>query len=259
VPGAPLFRIADLSTVWVNAEVPEAQASLVRPGSRVAAKVPAYPEATFEGRVGAILPEVAAATRTLRARIELANPGVRLKPGMFATLVFEELKRDKSVVVPSEAVIRTGTRDVVIVSLGEGKFRAQDVEVGAEAGGKSEVRKGLQAGDEVVLSGQFLIDSEASLSSTVSRLDGGEKVNAKTNAVKGTGKVLSANADEGYVELDHDPIPALKWPSMKMGFQVADKHALHGLKEGDRVEFEVDPKPNSEGEFQITKIKRAGR
>ena len=257
--GAPLFRIVDLSTVWVNAEVPESQAGWLRPGSPVSARVAAYPQQKFEGKVGAILPEVNAATRTVRSRIELANPGARLKPGMYAQLSFEMKEGKKGVLVPSEAVIRTGTRDVVLVAMGDGQFRAVDVEVGTEARGQSEVRKGLQAGDRVVLSGQFLIDSEASLSATVARLEGssGDKPrDEKAPTHQGTGKVLSVDADSGYIELDHDPIASLKWPAMKMGFQVEDRHALHAFKEGDRVRFQLDAKPDSEGNFLIRKIER---
>ena len=156
--GSLLFRLVDLSTVWINAEVPEAQAGFVRPGSTVQARVSAYPERSFEGRVGAILPEVNVATRTLRARIELPNPDERLKPGMYATLEFVGEAGGDFVLVPSEAVIRTGTRDVVILALGEGRFRAAEVQVGSERGGQSEIRSGVQAGDSVVLSGQFLIE-----------------------------------------------------------------------------------------------------
>ena len=195
----------------------------------------------------------------VRARIELANPGARLKPGMYAQLSFEMKEGKKGVLVPSEAVIRTGTRDVVLVAQGEGKFRAVGVEVGTEARGQSEIRKGLQAGDKVVLSGQFLIDSEASLSATVARLEGAsgeisQGDEAKTHA--GTGKVLSVDADSGYVELDHDPIAALKWPRMSMGFQVEDRHSLHELKAGDRVQFQLLAKPDKEGNFLIRKIER---
>ncbi|MGQ0651541.1 MAG: efflux RND transporter periplasmic adaptor subunit, partial [Betaproteobacteria bacterium] len=157
--GSPLFKIVDLSTVWINAEVPEAQAAWLRPGTLVEARVAAYPDSAFKGKVGAILPELSTATRTVRARIELPNPGARLKPGMYATLSFAAAHGGQAVLVPSEAVIRTGTRDVVIVALGEGRFRAADVQVGAEAGGRSQIRQGLKAGERVVLSGQFLIDS----------------------------------------------------------------------------------------------------
>jgi Cu(I)/Ag(I) efflux system membrane fusion protein len=250
-PGAPLFRIVDLSTVWVNAEVPEAQAAWLRPGSPVSARVAAYPQATFEGRVGAILPEVTAATRTLRSRIELKNPESRLKPGMFATLVFRGERRGDAVLVPSEAVIRTGSRDVVIVALGEGRFRATPVEVGAEAGGQSEIRKGLQAGDSVVLSGQFLIDSEASLGATLSRLEAAEQAAA---AHKSRGKVKELDANAGRVELEHEPIPAMQWPAMSMGFIVEDKAQLSGLKKGDVVEFEVRAKPDKDGNYLVPRI-----
>ena len=152
--GTTLFRLVDLSTVWVNAEIPEAQTGWVRPGGKVEARVAAYPGMTFEGRVGAILPEVNMATRTLRARIELANPGARLKPGMFATLSFFGSRSKDTVLVPSEAVIRTGERNVVVVALGEGKFAPMQVEVGLEHGGQSEIRKGIGTGAKVVLSGQ---------------------------------------------------------------------------------------------------------
>ena len=244
--GSALFRLVDLSTVWVNAEVPEAQASRVRPGSVAQARVTAYPDEVFEGKVGAILPEVNAATRTLRARIELANPGGRLKPGMYATLEFAAGEAKDAVLVPSEAVIRTGTRDVVIVALGDGRFRAAQVEVGAESGGQSEIRSGLKAGDQVVLSGQFLIDSEASLAATISRLD--------VPAHKGRGVVLSVDAQGGRVELEHEPMPSLQWPAMSMGFAVADKSQLGALKPGDRVEFELRPKPDAQGNYMIERI-----
>ena len=250
-PGMTLFRIVDLSTVWVNAEVPETQAALVRPGSRVTAQVAAYPGAKFEGKVGAILPEVNAATRTLRTRIELANPGTRLKPGMFATLTFSSGAR-QAVLVPSESVIRTGQRDVVILALGEGKFRAVPVEVGTESGGQSEIRKGLKPGDKVVLSGQFLIDSEASLSGATARLEGADERH------KGRGKVLSVDPAAGRVELDHEPIPGMQWPAMRMGFMVEDKGQLAGLKNGDIVQFEVKPKPDQDGNYVVGKISREG-
>jgi membrane fusion protein, copper/silver efflux system len=248
MPGATLFRLVDLSTVWVNADVPETQASWVTPGAKVVARVPAYPERAFEGTVGALLPEVNAATRTVRTRIELANPDALLKPGMYATIFFQQGAKRDAVLVPSEAVIRTGTRDVVIVALGDGRFRAAPVEVGAESGGQSEIRKGLQAGDHVVLSGQFLIDSEASLSATVGRLEG------TPGTHKGRGVVEGVDADRGRVELDHEPVPSLQWPRMTMEFVVEDKSQLAKLKKGTAVEFELRAKPDAEGNWVISRI-----
>ena len=259
--GMTLFRIAGLSTVWVVAQVPEAQAGWLVPGSQVEARVPAYPGETFAGRVGAILPEVNAATRTLRARIEVANPGAKLKPGMYATVAFIGQVRE-SVLVPAEAVIRTGQRNVVILTEGEGKFRSLEVEVGAESGADVEIRKGLKAGDKVVVSGQFLIDSEASLRSTLARLESaGEKpADGKTPAThRGKGKVTSVDAAKGRVEVEHGPIPSMKWPAMSMGFSVADKKQLKSLKKGDAVEFEVRGKPAEDGGYVIEKIAPGGK
>jgi len=168
--GAPLFRINGLSTVWVNAEVPESLAAQVRPGSAVEARAPALGGKTFNGKVTAILPEVNPATRTLKMRVELANPAGALVPGMFATVLLKPVARVEMLQVPSEAVITTGKRSVVVVALGEGRFAPVDVEIGMEANGQTEIRKGLEAGQQVVVSGQFLIDSEASLKGVTARM-----------------------------------------------------------------------------------------
>ena len=252
--GATLFRIVDLSTVWISAEVPEAQAGWLVPGSRVEARVPAFPDQVFAGRVGAILPDVNTVTRTVRARIELANPGARLKPGMFATLSLSSGRATQAVLVPSEAVIRTGERSLVMLAEGEGKFRQQDVEVGIEMGGSTEIRKGLKAGDQVVLSGQFLIDSEASLKAGLSRMEAPAKPGVVLH--KGRGVVTGVSAPDGYLELKHDPIPSLKWPVMQMGFLVSDKKLLEGVKKGDTVEFEMRGLPNKDGDFVVEKLQR---
>ena len=168
--GALLFRINGLDPVWVNAELPESQVSLVRPGNAVEARAPALPGFLFKGRVSALLPEINAATRTLKARVELANPGNRLVPGMFATINFTPATRREALLVPAEAVIQTGQRSVVIVAQEDGKFAPVDVETGIEAEGRTEIRKGLAAGQKVVVSGQFLIDSEASLKAATTRM-----------------------------------------------------------------------------------------
>lgn len=168
--GAMLYRINGLGSVWVYAEVPESRASLVRIGSSVEARTPAFPEQVFKGRIAAILPEVNKDTRTLKARVEIANAGGRLTPGMFASIDFTPSVKKAALVVPSEAVIQTGSRRLVIVQSDEGKFQPTDVETGAEANGQTEIRKGLTAGQKVVVSSQFLIDSESSLKGTTSRM-----------------------------------------------------------------------------------------
>lgn len=168
--GAPLFRINGLDTVWVNAEVPESQAAQVHPGTPVEARAAALPDVVFKGKVSALLPEVNATTRTLKARIELANPHGVLVPGMFAGVTFNPAQQGEVLLVSSEAVIQTGTRSVVMLAQGDGKFLPVEVETGREADGKTEVRKGLEAGQKIVVSGQFLIDSEASLKGTATRM-----------------------------------------------------------------------------------------
>ena len=168
--GAPLFRINGLGSVWIYAELPESAAARVRPGAAVEVRTPASPETVFKGRVGALLPEVNAQTRTIKARIEVANPTGRLVPGLFASVDFVPTTAVEMVVVPSEAVIVTGKRAVVFVAEGDGKFRAVEVEPGVEAKGMTEIRKGLDAGQKVVVSGQFLVDSDASLKGATTRL-----------------------------------------------------------------------------------------
>jgi Cu(I)/Ag(I) efflux system membrane fusion protein len=171
MPGDPLFRINGLETVWVHAAVPEAQVGLIPPGSRVEVRATAWPGATFEGRVLALLPEIDAATRTLPVRVAVDNPERKLAPGMFVSLDFEAVAGDPQLVVPSEAVIVTGERSVVIVAREGGGYDVAEVETGAEADGRTTILSGLREGQPIVLSGQFLIDSEASLRSAVTRLE----------------------------------------------------------------------------------------
>ena len=128
------------------------------------------PGTTFEGTVQAILPEVNPLTRTLKARVELANPGARLVPGMFVSMQFTDLRAEKALLVPTEAIIQTGRRTIVMLAEDGDRFRPVDVEAGIETNGQTEIRRGLQAGQRVVVSSQFLIDSEASLRGVEARL-----------------------------------------------------------------------------------------
>ncbi|GAA4030353.1 efflux RND transporter periplasmic adaptor subunit [Actimicrobium antarcticum] len=168
--GAPLMRLNGTGTVWINAEIAESQAAQVRPGMTVEARTAALPAVVFKGTVSALLPQVTQATRTLIARIELANPSGQLAPGMFVTLQFAATTTAPVLLVASEAVIRTGTRTVVMVAQGDGKFAPVDIEAGTESNGQTVVLKGLAAGQKVVTSGQFLIDSDASLKGVGARM-----------------------------------------------------------------------------------------
>jgi Cu(I)/Ag(I) efflux system membrane fusion protein len=248
--GATLFRINGLATVWVNAEVPESQAGSLKPGAQAQAAVPAYPGEKFVGRLTAILPEVSPATRTVKARVEIANPGGKLKPGMFATVEFISPERKRVLLVPSEAVIRTGQRDVVVIADtardGKQRFKTVEVEVGAESEGMTEIRKGLERGMKVVTSGQFLIDSEASLKAGGTRL-----VDAPAAGVhRGEGRVEKVG--KNAVTLSHGPIPSMQWGEMTMDFAAPKTGIPPGIKEGDRVKFEF--RQGGQGAFELTAI-----
>ena len=255
-PGLALFRLAGLGSVWVNAEVPEAEAGLVRIGAPVTARATAFPDTVYTGTVAALLPDVNATTRTIKARIVLANPGGRLKPGMFATIEFGSTAKPV-LMVPAESVIHTGRRTVVILAEGGGKFRPVEVEAGRENAGMTEIRKGLTSGQKVVASGQFLIDSEASLKSTLTRLEssqGPEKADAAGGKHTGSAKVNAIDAANGKIKLNHGPIPSMKWPAMTMGFRVEDKSQLSNIKPGDDIEFELRGEPDKEGDYSITRL-----
>jgi membrane fusion protein, copper/silver efflux system len=237
-PGAMLFRINGLGTVWANAEVPESQAVWLRPGAKVRAKSPAVPGAVFEGKVQALLPEVNPATRTLKARMELANAGGRLAPGMFVTMTFTDTPTAKALVVPSDAVIQTGKRTVVMLAETDGHFRPVDVEPGIESGGRTEIKRGLAAGQHVVVSSQFLIDSEASLRGLESRLNAEPPAAAASAAAsyaaEGTVEAIASDA----LTISHAPIAALQWPAMTMEFKLPTSGLPAGLAVGDRIHFE---------------------
>jgi Cu(I)/Ag(I) efflux system membrane fusion protein len=174
MPGAALFRINGLETVWVNAQVPEAQVSMIPIGSSATVHATAWPDATFKGRVAALLPDVDPQTRTLPVRIVIQNSDFRLAPGMFVSLEFEGKAGQAQLVVPTEAVIVTGERNVVIVARDGGGFDVAEVTLGIETEGKTAILSGLEEGQPIVVSGQFLIDSEASLKSALSRLSTAE-------------------------------------------------------------------------------------
>src|ERR1700676_5686488 len=171
-PGTTLFKLADLTSVWITAEVPETQAAWLKPRDPAEIEVPARPGERFAGRVDYLYPELAQATRTLKVRVVVKNPSKHLQPGMFAAAHFHGAAQQQVLTVPSEAVIKTGTRSVIIVADDVTHFRPVLVRVGAEQGGRSEILEGLDLGQSVVASGQFLIDAEANLRGAFDNLAG---------------------------------------------------------------------------------------
>ncbi len=169
-PGMNLFAIADLSKVWLIAQIPEGQGGSALQGQSAEARVVALPAHTFRGRVDYVYPELVSETRTLKARIVFENPRIELKPGMYADVILQSAAGPSALQMPSEALIRTGTRTTVVVADGGGRFHPVEVVAGEESNGKVAIFKGLNAGDQVVTSGQFLIDSEANLRGAFSHM-----------------------------------------------------------------------------------------
>jgi Cu(I)/Ag(I) efflux system membrane fusion protein len=231
--GMPLLEVTDLSRVWVVAEVVEDQAAWITPGKSAEITLAARPGEVFEGRVDYVAPKLDPATRTVPVRIVLDNPGLKLKPGMYANVTLYGGKGEKGVVVPSEAVIHSGKRSIVLVAQGEGRFTPVAVRTGMESAGQTLILAGLKGGEQVVTSGQFLIESEANLKGVLDRLQGPEQTWA------GTGQITAVDADKGLMEMAHDPIPAIDWPAMTMPFIVSDPKLLAGLKQGQKVGFDL--------------------
>lgn len=166
-PGDMLYRIADLSTVWVLADVFEQDLGLVRPGEDVQVTVPAYPDRAFAGKVAFIYPTINKETRTAKIRIELPNPDLTLKAEMYATAEIAAPVSAPVVAVPDSAVLDSGARQVVLLDRGDGRFEPRQVKLGQKAGGYVEIREGVAAGDMVVVGANFLIDAESNLRSAL--------------------------------------------------------------------------------------------
>ena len=252
MPGDLLFRINGIDTVWVTAAVPESQAMLVRPGTAVTARSAAIPGETFAGTVETLLPSVDAVTRTIEARIELENPGRSLVPGMFVSVALAG-PASESLLVPTEALIETGRRTVVIRAEPGGTFAPVDVETGLTADGQTEILSGLNEGDSIVASGQFLIDSEASLTSAITRM--GTPTEMRNEIVTHSGEGRIEAFAPGQVTLSHGPIPSMQWGEMTMGFELPPDVADTLLDVGDAVDFDFVMR--DDGRAEITAIRPA--
>jgi len=161
-PETRLYTVADLSTVWVYAQVFQTDLGKIATGDPATVTVDAYPGAEFRGRVDQVLPQVDMATRTTRVRLVFANPGLKLKPGMFVNVRFRPFL-GRRLVVPASAVFHSGLRQLLFVSQGEGRLEPREIELGARAGEEYVVLKGLKEGETIVTSANFLIDSESQL------------------------------------------------------------------------------------------------
>ena len=248
-PGESIVTIQGLGRVLVIVDVPEASLGNIHVGQPAEISFPAYPGDIRQGRVDYIFPSLNMQSRTAQVRITLPNPGGRLKSGMFANVTVQGTG-GMATVVPSEAVIDTGRRQVVVVKRG-GSFVPQEVRIGRDYDQWTEIVAGLRPGEQVVSSGQFLIDSEASLSGFLSRLSNPQA--APPKQAVGRGIVTSVDGAHRLVKIQHGAIPELGWPAMAMTFQVRQPGMLRGLRRGLRVEFAVNARPEG-GRYIIERI-----
>lgn len=294
--GSSFMQISDLSQVWVIAEIPERDAARLKLGLAAEVQLQSLPGEVFKGKVDYLYPMLNEASRTIQVRIELPNKGNRLRPGMYTNIAFTG-QTHEALSVSSESIIATGKRKIVIVKEGDlkksGGYRPVDITTGQERDSSTEILSGLTEGEEVVVSGQFLIDSEASLSGVLARLSNQNQPNqnqlqqdksmensmsdmhdmpmskdkpmsaekmALNKMPRGRGKVVDIDIKSGHVTLNHEPIKDLGWPSMTMGFKVKDSQQLSKLRVGDEVTFdlkaEAPEKSDMPAEYMIDRVEK---
>lgn len=234
--GQTLATIKGINPIWLEAAVPEKQIAGIKRGSKVEVTFTAYPQ-IVSGKVIDILPTLDTTSRTIKVRIELPNKKAQLKPGMFASVKLSS-NPQSSLIVPEQAVIRTGTRNIVIVAHEQGRFEPVVVQLGQSDGNKIAILEGLKVGQKVVISGQFLIDSEANLQGVLDKLNTGKSITpsqaVKTSKYQGIGKVEKVTAQE--VTISHQAIPELGWGAMTMSFK-QPVQPFTQIQQGDQVNF----------------------
>lgn len=278
-PGEVLFKLADLSSLWLQAQVSEQDQGVLRLGQNVEVKVDAYAGERFSGKVSFIAPVLDEQTRTVRVRVELPNKDARLRPGMYANIVIADTTT--VLAIPRSAVIDSGTRQVVLVQLAPGRFEPREVHLGGQGDDAVEVLSGVVEGEQVVTSANFLIDAESNLKSALagfaahsahasptptpavpaaqvaerSTPDAPVTPRQKTAVGHQVQGVLEAIRADGSVSITHQPVKSLEWPGMTMDFVLANPALTEGIKTGDAITFEiVARKP---GEWVITKLQAA--
>ncbi|MBL0910207.1 efflux RND transporter periplasmic adaptor subunit [Pectobacterium carotovorum] len=239
-PAQPLFELASLNPVWVDVDYPEAQAAQLTIGSDISATSRAWPDKTFHGKVSELLPILDSTTRTLKARVVLDNPQQQLKPGMYLTVQLSHAQAQPRLAIPQEALLVSGSQNRVLLSDGNGHFTPRNVTAGATLGDWVEIIEGLKAGDNVVTSGQFLIDSEASLRSALPQFDTETSANPATptapTGYRTQGVIRAINGNQATIE--HEAVPALNWSPMTMDFTLPSSGLPQGVGIGSTVSFQ---------------------
>ena len=254
-PGTAIYRIADLSTVWVIADVYEQDLARVKIGQPAQVQVEAFPAQRFAAKVTYLYPTLNAATRTTPVRLELDNRDGLLRPGMFVHVELAEGGAASRLTVPKSALIDTGERQVVLRVAGEGRFKPQPVKVGQRGREHVEILDGLAEGDEVVVAANFLIDAESNLKAALSAFAAPEAAKPAAKTYEAVGSIDALDAASNSVSMTHEAIPALKWPAMTMDFGLDSPAVAKGLLPGEPLRFTFEDR--GDGEFVIIKMEKA--
>ncbi|CNI46893.1 efflux RND transporter periplasmic adaptor subunit [Yersinia vastinensis] len=240
-----LFELANLDPVWIVVDYPQSQASLVQMGSEISATTASWPGDVFHGKVSELLPNMDLTTRTLKARIVLENPQQKLKPGMYLNVQSAQSGNLEPVLaIPQEALLMSGNRNRVLLTQGNGHFKPVEVSAGQTQDGWVEIKSGLSDGQLVVTSGQFLIDSEASLQSALPQMDDtaetptpviDDSTKTPVDVYSVQGEVNAINGST--ITLSHGPIAALKWGAMTMDFLLPPGNLSPEITVGSQVNF----------------------
>lgn len=246
-PDMRVMTLGDLSSVWLLAEVFERQSQWVEVGQTAEVRLSYIPGQVWQGEVEYIYPSLDAKTRTLKVRLRFDNPGEQLKPNMYANVKIYGGAKQDTIVIPLEGLIRTGREERVIIALGEGKFEARSVTAGIESGEYVEILNGVNEGDKIVTSGQFLIDSEASMRASLTRMTepaASEMTDMETTddarIVSASGVIKVLPDENNKIKLQHEPIEDLGWPAMTMDFALDENVDTSELSVGDGVMFQLE-------------------
>ncbi|MDO6489192.1 efflux RND transporter periplasmic adaptor subunit [Colwellia sp. 6_MG-2023] len=253
-PETMMLSIIDLSQVWVKAEVFERQASLLAMGNDVVMTLDYLPNKEWQGKIDHIHPMINPKTRTAIARLRFDNTNNELKPNMFGQITIQTSGNESTLLIPKEALIKTGKQNRVVLALGEGNYKSIEVKVGRYNENSVEILEGLAEGENVVSSAQFLLDSESSKTSDFKRMEPEniEEEIYEPSSVWVNAQVESTMADHRMLTLIHDPIPEWSWPEMTMDFTAIDAVDFSQLTEGRHVRVKISKKVT--GGYQVIDI-----
>ncbi len=240
-PATEIMSLTDLSSVWLQAGVSESEADWVMVSQSAEARLNYMPGEVFSGRVDYVYPVLDPKTRTLQVRLRFDNPDERMKPNMYGRVTIFGKSHPGALSIPREALIRGQDTDRVVVALGDGKFTVYEVMSGIESGDWVEIIAGLEEGDEVVTSAQFLIDSEASMAGSIRRLDSNWQIESDKDqqGIFGNGIVRAVDVDGRHIRVSHGPIESLGWTPMTMEFDVLPGPDLAELSVGQSIHFSL--------------------